>query len=51
MEVAVGLAGRIIAYHNVNTLNINTTTKYVGCNQDTLFEALERLVPVDSVIE
>lgn len=51
MEIAVSLAGRIVVYHNVDSLNVDTTPEDVGGNQDTLFKVLERLVSVDSVVK
>ena len=35
---------------NVNSLDIDTTSKDVGSNQDSLLEVLEHLVSVDSAI-
>jgi hypothetical protein len=44
VEVGVGIFGHVIVEHNVDTLNVHTTTKQVGGNQDSLLEILELLV-------
>jgi hypothetical protein len=50
MKVAVGLAGCVIVDHNVHALDIDTTSKDVCCNKDSLFEVFERLITVDAVL-
>jgi hypothetical protein len=51
MQVAVGLGRCIIVDDNVDTLNIDTTTKDIGGHQNTLFEIFEGLVTIDTKIQ
>ena len=48
MQVCVRVFRHVIVEHNVNTLNVHPTSKQIGCDQDTLLEVLELLVPVQS---
>jgi hypothetical protein len=48
MKVAIGLARCVIVDHNVHTLDIDTTSKDVCRNENSLLEVLERLITVDS---
>lgn len=41
MEVTVGIWGCVVIHYDVHTLHINTTTKNIGCNQNTFLEGLE----------
>ncbi len=49
MEVGVGVTGKIVVDGQVNPLNIDTTSKNIGGDTDTLLEVLERLVALDTV--
>jgi len=48
MQVAVGVGRSVIVDDNVDTLNIDTTTKDVRGNKDSLLESLESRVTFDS---
>lgn len=49
MEVAVCISRSIVVDDDVYTLHIDTTTEDIRSNEDTLFELLERGVPLDTV--
>jgi hypothetical protein len=49
MKVGVRIAGKIIVDGQVDTFDINTTTKDVGGNTDTLVELLELLIALDTI--
>lgn len=44
MQVGIGVSWEIVVDGQVNTLNVNTTTKDVGGNANTLVEFFELLV-------
>jgi hypothetical protein len=48
VKVRVGIAGKIVVDGKVDTLDIDTTTKDVGSDTDTLVELLELLVALDT---
>lgn len=48
MEVAVGVGRAIVVDDDVDTLDVNTTTKDVSGDEDTAVELLESLVALDS---
>ena len=48
MEVAVGIGGTVVVDDDVHTLNVDTTTEDICCDEDTLLERLESGIPVDS---
>ena len=48
VQVRVGLSGQIVVNSKVDTLNVNTTSKNVGGDTDTLVELLEFLVTFDT---
>jgi hypothetical protein len=50
VEVAVGIGGQVVVDGQVDTLNVNTTTKDVGGDTDTLLELLELLVALDTLL-
>lgn len=50
MEVGVGITGEIVVDSKVNTLDINTTSKDIGSDTDTLVELLELGVALDTSI-
>lgn len=49
MKVGVGVRGKIVVNGQVDTFNVDTTSKHVGGNADTLLEVLESLVALDSM--
>jgi hypothetical protein len=48
VQVAVGIPRAVIVDHNVDTLNIDTTTKDIGGYENTLLEGFERSVARDT---
>jgi hypothetical protein len=48
VQVGVGIGGQIVVDSQVDTLDIDTTTKDVSGNTDTLVEFLEFLVALDT---
>ena len=48
MKVAVGVRRAVVVDDDVHTLDIDTTTKDVSVDEDTLLERLESGIPVDS---
>ena len=48
MEVAVCIRWTVIVHHNVDTLDIDATTKDICCDQNTLFEIFECSVTLDT---
>ena len=51
MKVSIGVLGHVIVEHNVHSLDIHTTSKEVGGDEDTFMEILELLVSVQSIKE
>ena len=49
VKVRIGLVGHVVVDGDVDTLNINTTTKNVSGHTDTSLEVLELLVAFDTV--
>lgn len=49
VKVAVAVLGHVVVEHNVDTLNIHTTTEEVSGNKDALLELLELLVAVETM--
>ena len=49
MEVRVGVSWQVVVDGQVDTLDIDSTTEYVGCDTDTLVELLELLVALDTL--
>lgn len=49
VEVRVGIRGSVIVDDNVHSLNIDTSTKDVGSNEDSLLKSLELLESRDSL--
>ncbi len=49
MQVTVGIRGGIVGDGNVDTFNIDTSTKDVSGDEDTLFKVLELLVSLDTL--
>lgn len=47
---SIGLLVKTLTDADIDSLNIDTSTKDVGSNEDSLFEALELLVSVDSLL-
>lgn len=50
VQVAVGLGGHVKVEHDVDLLNVDTTSENLGGHQDTVLELLEALVNFDSVL-
>jgi hypothetical protein len=48
VQVGVGIGGKIVVNGQVDTLNIDTTTKDISGNTDTLVELLELFVTFDA---
>lgn len=48
MQVRVGVTGQIVVDSQIDTLNIDTTTKDISCNTDALLEVLESLVTTNA---
>ena len=42
MQVCIGVLGHVEVEDDVDSFNINTTTKYVGGHQKTFFELFEK---------
>lgn len=49
VKVWVGVSGEIVVDGKVDTLNIDTTTKHISGDTDTLVEFLEFFVTFDSI--
>jgi len=49
VEIRVGIAWKIVVDSQVDTFDIDTTTKDISGNANTLLEVLESLVPLDTV--
>ena len=50
MKIGISIAWKIIVDGQVDTLDIDTTSKDIGGNTDTLVELLELLVALDTVL-
>ena len=50
MKVGVSVLGHVVVEDNVDSLNVHTTTKQVGGNQDSLLEIFELLVPDQELV-
>jgi hypothetical protein len=48
MEVRGSIIGKIVVDSNVDSLDIYTTSEYIGSDTNTLVEFLEFLVPLDT---
>jgi hypothetical protein len=48
MQVGVSIAWQVIVDSKVDTLDINTTTKYVGGDTDSFIELLELLITLNA---
>jgi hypothetical protein len=46
VEITVGVWWAVVVDHNIDTFDINATTKDVGCDEDTLFKGLEGSVTI-----
>lgn len=51
VEVAVCVCWQVIIDGQIDALDIDTTTKDIGRDTDTLLEFLESLVPLDTAID
>jgi hypothetical protein len=51
VKVGIGLVGHVVVDGDVDTLDIDTTTKDVSRNTDTGLELLELLVALDTIDE
>ncbi len=38
MEVRIGILGHVVVKHNIDSLNVHTSAKKIGGNQDTLWK-------------
>lgn len=50
VEVRVGVSGRVIVDDNVDALDVDTATKHVGRDEDSLLERLELLEQLDPLL-
>ncbi len=48
MQVTICVRRAIIIDHDINTFNINASAKDVSSNEDSLFERLERSIPINA---
>ena len=48
MKIGISIGGEIVVNGEIDTLNINTSTKYISSDTDTLLEVLECLVSADT---
>lgn len=48
MQVAISVGWAIIIDHDINTLDINASAKYVSSHKDSLFKGFERSVPINA---
>lgn len=51
MKIAIRISWAIIIDHNIDTFNINTTTKNIGCNKNTLFERFKSGISINTLKE
>lgn len=49
VQVLVGLVGQVVVDGQIDSFDIDTSTKHIGGNTDTLVELLERFVSLDSL--
>jgi hypothetical protein len=49
VEIGVSISGEIVVNGQVDTLNIDTTSKDISSNTDTLVEFFELLVALDTI--
>ena len=50
MQVRIRVFGHVIIEHDVDLLNVDTSAKDLGGDQDTVLEGLESFVDLDSVV-
>ena len=50
MKVGIRVLGHVVVEHNVDSLNVHSSTEEVGGNQDPLLEILELLVPEEEIL-
>lgn len=48
VQVGAGIVGQVVVDGEVDTLNINTSSKDIGSNADSLLELLELLVATNT---
>jgi hypothetical protein len=46
VKITVGVWWAVVVDHDIDTFDINATTKDVGCDEDALFEGLEGSVTI-----
>lgn len=51
VQVRVGIGRQIVVDRQIDTLDIDSTSKNVSCNADTLVELFEFLVALDAVVD
>jgi hypothetical protein len=49
MQITISIGRTIVVNDDIDSLDINTATEDVCCNEDALFECLEGSVAVDAV--
>ena len=49
MQVTIGIGRAIVVNDDIHSLDIDTATEDVCCNEDAFLESLERSVTVDTV--
>jgi hypothetical protein len=50
MEVSIGVSGHVIVEHDVDFLNIDSTSEDLGGNEDSVLEFLEAIVDLDALL-
>jgi hypothetical protein len=50
VEISVCVLGHVVVDNDIDSFNIDTSTKDVGSNHDTRLEVLEFLVAINSVV-
>ena len=50
VEVTISIGRTVVVDDDVHTLNVDTTTEDVRCDEDTLLECLESSVAVDTMV-
>jgi len=50
MQIGVSVLRHIVVEHNIDTLNVNTSSKQIGGDKDALLEVFELLVARQTVL-
>lgn len=49
MEISVCILGHVIIEHNVDALNVHSTTEQIGCDKNALLKVFELLIASQSL--